>query len=169
MAPDQPERLMITEKEPALSAQDQADATQDVISREDILLAQLKDMTVQKADLERRLHDRVHEIVLLTRIIRDLEATIARDRKRLEWFRQVLIIFTKRYSRSRKGWLMKFLPSHFTFKNIKLSLKRRNLFDDSLYTKIYPDVMAHNIDPLRHYILHGVNEGRIISRDTPHD
>jgi hypothetical protein len=160
---------MILKKELTSSAQDQADAAQESSSREDMLLAQLKDMTAQKTALEKRVQDRFHEIVLLTRIIKDHEATIAGDGRKLEWFRQVLAVFTKQSSKSRYAWIMKWLPANFGQKRIKASLKKQNLFDADTYTAIYPDVLAHNIDPFRHYILHGVKEGRIISRDPDRD
>ena len=169
MAPEGPERSMILGKEPTSSAQDQAGAAQDSPSREDMLLAHLKDMAAQKTALEKRMQDRFHEIVLLTRIIKDHEATIARDGRKLEWFRQVLAVFTKQSSISRHAWIMKWLPAYFRQKQIKASLKKQNLFDADTYTTIYPDVLAHNIDPFRHYILHGVKEGRIISWDNNRD
>ena len=160
---------MITEKEPTPPAQDHADATQESISREDMLLAQLKDMATQKAALEKRVQDRFHEIVLLTRIIRDHEATIARDGKKLEWFRQVLAVFTKQSSKSVNARIMKWLPAYFWQKRTRTSLKKQNLFNADVYTSIYPDVLSHDIDPFRHYILHGMMEGRVISRDSAHD
>lgn len=160
---------MIPGEQPISPAQDQADAAQESISREDMLLAQLKDMAAQKAALEKRVQDRFHEIVLLTRIIRDHETTIARDGKKLEWFRQVLAVFTKQSSKSRHASIMKWLPVYYWKKRIKASLKKQNLFDADTYTTIYPDVLAHDIDPFRHYILHGVREGRIISGNSDRD
>ena len=172
---------MPDQKGPTSSAQDQSSVTQteprspdrkagqDVISREDMLLAQLKDMAAQKAALEKRLQDRFHEIVLLTRIIRDHEATIVRDGKKLEWFRQVVEVFTKQSSKSRNARIMKWLPAYFWQKRIRTLLKKKNLFDANTYINIYPDVLAHDIDPFRHYILHGVKEGRVISRSSARD
>lgn len=172
---------MPAQKGPTSSAQDQGSITRarprssdrqaerDVLSREDILLAQLKDMAAQKADLEKRMQDRFYEIVLLTRIIKNHEAVIARDRKKLEWFRQVLAVFTKQFSRSRNARIMKWLPSYFSQDRIRASLKRKDLFDPQIYTLLYPDVLVHDIDPFRHYILHGLKEGRAISKDSTCD
>jgi hypothetical protein len=41
-------------------------------------------------------------------------------------------------------------------------LARRSLFNKKRYLSRYPDVSASGVDPLRHYINHGILEGRII-------
>lgn len=172
---------MPAQKGPTSPVQDQSSVTQaelqspdskaeqDLLSREDILLAQLKDMTAQKTALEKRVQDRFHEIVLLTQIIINHETIIAHNRKKLEWFRLVMEVFTKQFSRSRSARIMKWLPSYFWQKRITKLLKKHDLFDYDIYTNIYPDVFSHDIDPLRHYILHGIKEGRVISRGATCD
>jgi uncharacterized protein YPO0396 len=39
-------------------------------------------------------------------------------------------------------------------------LKRAGLFDHDAYLKRYPDVAIAKMDPLDHYLLHGLHEGR---------
>lgn len=43
-------------------------------------------------------------------------------------------------------------------------LYRAGLFNFTGYLKLYPDVAESGIDPLLHYILHGVHEGRVLPR-----
>jgi glycosyltransferase involved in cell wall biosynthesis len=39
-------------------------------------------------------------------------------------------------------------------------IKKSGLFDEIYYLKSYPDVRKSDIDPIKHYILHGAKEGR---------
>jgi GT2 family glycosyltransferase len=39
-------------------------------------------------------------------------------------------------------------------------IRSSGLFDRAWYLETYPDVAARNVDPLRHYLRHGVREGR---------
>lgn len=41
-------------------------------------------------------------------------------------------------------------------------LAEHGLFDADRYYELYPDVRAEGMDPLRHYIIHGISEGREI-------
>ncbi|CAH0356996.1 methyltransferase domain-containing protein [Sphingobium sp. CECT 9361] len=41
-------------------------------------------------------------------------------------------------------------------------LTEYGLFDAGQYYELYPDVRAEGVDPLRHYIIHGISEGREI-------
>lgn len=40
------------------------------------------------------------------------------------------------------------------------SLRRRGIFDSEKYCDMYPDVPAAGMDPLEHYVKHGMQEGR---------
>lgn len=57
-------------------------------------------------------------------------------------------------------WWTGFLPG-FWVRRLKYDrLRRKNLFDAALYSKRYPDVVRARIDPLHHYVSHGLEEGR---------
>ena len=43
-------------------------------------------------------------------------------------------------------------------------LNRAGLFDGQAYLDLYPDVAEASMDPLRHYLLHGMEEGRTLTR-----
>lgn len=58
-------------------------------------------------------------------------------------------------------WWFALLPG-FWVRNIQSGrLRRKKLFDVGLYKKRYPDVGRSGIDPLHHYVLHGLEEGRL--------
>jgi hypothetical protein len=58
-------------------------------------------------------------------------------------------------------WWLALLPG-FWVRNIKSDrLRRKALFDTALYAKRYPDVSQSGMDPLHHYVLHGLEEGRV--------
>jgi hypothetical protein len=58
-------------------------------------------------------------------------------------------------------WWCSLLPGGWV-RNIKSSRLRRNaLFDSRLYAKRYPDIGRSGMDPLHHYVLHGLEEGRL--------
>ena len=40
------------------------------------------------------------------------------------------------------------------------SLRRTGLFDEEAYLQAYPDVAKVNLDPIQHFVLHGLEEGR---------
>jgi hypothetical protein len=125
-------------------------------------------LTSQNIALEKRLQDRFQEIAALTRIIRERDARIKQADRQLEWFRRVLSAFTKGFSPLRKSGIKAWLPYFYIRKKIRFSLKREKLFDPDIYIALYPDVSGKHIDPFRHYILHGIQEGRKISKDIDH-
>lgn len=51
-------------------------------------------------------------------------------------------------------------PVNTSLQNIKLKMLSEKLFDADYYLKCYPDVKKSGIDPLEHYIIHGLKEGR---------
>jgi len=48
----------------------------------------------------------------------------------------------------------------FSLYKIRKILKKSELFDQAYYLKKYPDVRQADIDPIKHYLLHGYKEGR---------
>ncbi len=52
------------------------------------------------------------------------------------------------------------LPHRLKMHKIEQSLSRQELFDERSYLAIHPDVAASGSNPLEHYLLHGIREGR---------
>lgn len=114
--------------------------------------------------LEQRLQERFREIAALTRILQERDVAIDREVARTEWLRQVLSTLTRGLSTSPKSRLLSILPAFIRQKHQKSALKAANLFDADIYAQDHPDVAASSMDPLRHYIEHGIREGRTIKR-----
>lgn len=60
-------------------------------------------------------------------------------------------------------WWWALLPYPWRRRKELGRLKSRALFDPVDYLDRYPDVAAEGMDPLRHYILHGMEEGRTLA------
>lgn len=66
-------------------------------------------------------------------------------------------------ARSRRGLfgrLAQLLPNAFWRKSHLRKLRRKGLFDGASYCYRYPDVKNGRLDPLYHFLAHGVHEGR---------
>ena len=88
------------------------------------------------------------------------------------WFDQVLSYSHRdQLSLPVAAWLNRFKPElvGLDFTNNEIleypyppdALRLPRMFDDELYLRLNPDVRAANMDPRRHYLLHGAAEGRL--------
>ncbi len=125
---------------------------------------EVEKLSGEKSVLEQRLHERFREIGGLTRLIQERDQYIAEIKGQQEWLRRVAALLTRDFSASGKRRILNWLPAYFSHQRQKALLKKRNLFDCSAYASIYPDVATSKIDPLRHYINHGILESRVTKR-----
>lgn len=104
--------------------------------------------------VERQLTARFDEIAHLTNLLagEGLKSEIANSN--FSWLRQVNQL-TQGFP---KWWII--LPKAFRLRKEHARYKRAGLFDAQGYLDLYPDVAADGMDPVRHYILHGMMEGR---------
>lgn len=58
-------------------------------------------------------------------------------------------------------WWMQFLPLSYRERMVRRRLARRGLFDSDAYLSRYDDVARSGMNPLQHYIRHGIYEGRM--------
>ncbi|OXJ15735.1 methyltransferase domain-containing protein [Burkholderia sp. HI2500] len=126
--------------------------------------ARLSELAAQKAVSEDRLHERFREIGGLTRLIQERDQHISSMAMQIEWLCRVISVLTKGFSTSSKARALAWLPAYFSHKWQKVSLKKQGLFDSDDYVATYPDVLEGRADPLRHYINHGIKEGRIVKK-----
>lgn len=49
---------------------------------------------------------------------------------------------------------------YYKYKKMYKTIKQSGLFDSKYYLFTYPDIRKQDIDPIKHYILHGAKEGR---------
>lgn len=59
----------------------------------------------------------------------------------------------------------RFMPPEWRRRRQLRILRDRGLFDSERYVQRFPDVSEANVDPLLHYVMHGMNEGRQIGID----
>ncbi|AOJ30641.1 methyltransferase domain-containing protein [Burkholderia metallica] len=136
----------------------------DSAERQRTFEARLADVAAQKATSDDRLHERFREIGGLTRLIQERDQHISSMTMQIEWLCRVISVLTKGFSTSTKARALAWLPAYFSHKWQKVSLKEQGLFDSDDYVATYPDVLEGRTDPLRHYINHGIKEGRIVKK-----
>lgn len=118
------------------------------------LESQVEQFRFDRARLEERISERFQEIATLTRMLR--QQTINADARaaQIDWIKQVVDIMM------HKDRWMSLLPARWHQAWILRKLARRELFDGASYLADYPDVAEVGMNPLRHYVLHGMHEGR---------
>jgi SAM-dependent methyltransferase len=107
---------------------------------------------------EQALAERFNETAVLTRLLLEREEANDRELAAREWLRE---IHAELASRPRWWALM---PGPWQHRRFQRRLLDRGLFDARGYLELYPDVAAARMEPLRHFILHGMNEGRRLTR-----
>ncbi len=101
-----------------------------------------------------RLTDRFAETAHLTRLFRESEQNAAEHKEQAEWLRQI----NASMQTVPQWWA--FMPLRWRRQRELRRLQRKGLFNGQAYLARYPDVATTGMDPLRHYILHGLAEGR---------
>lgn len=81
---------------------------------------------------------------------------VEKQKANAEWLRQVHAAL-----RSTPFW-WRLLPPSWRRRRENRRLLSRGLFDEQKYIARYPEVAAARLNPLRHYIMHGLSEGRQI-------
>jgi hypothetical protein len=84
------------------------------------------------------------------------ERRLKEARQEMEWLRELAMSTLE----PAKHWWWRFMPDAWQQERKNNRLKRRGLFDARAYQERNPDVLAEGIDPLRHYLMHGMREGR---------
>jgi len=111
----------------------------------------------EKIAVEGRLSERFGEIAVMTRLLGEKE----QEAERAEWLRQVsAVLLNGSGSNTVKGRLLSLLPASIRLAKQQKMLKRKGIFDADAYLAAYPDVADAGLDPLTHYIRHGLPEGR---------
>lgn len=134
----------LTEKDCALSE------LEEQLTEKDRALYILEEQLTEK-DLTRfALEDRATE---MSRMLHSLEMRVDQKDRQLSWLR-CLYEFIEA---NEMGW-KSLLPGHR--ERMTRALQRKGHFDADAYLSRYADVAESRMDPLRHYILHGMPEGR---------
>lgn len=109
-------------------------------------------------EAEKSISERFDEIASLTRFLSEAEAAGRQAAEHREWLAEIHAQLAK----SPKWWVL--LPQAWRASRQLDLLRRASLFDGASYLNLYPDVASEGMDPLRHFILHGMKEGRRLTR-----
>ena len=114
-----------------------------------------------KADLQRAessVKARFHELKILTELLESAERNCVAAASQREWLVKTYSVLANR------PWWWSLMPREWGRRREHDRLKRKRLFDARRYLELYPDVASNGMDPVRHYILHGMLEGRTLAR-----
>ncbi len=136
---------------------EQAQSSQDELEAKHLsMLTELKFLRKALAESERRQEQGLGELVILTRKLQGKEQLEENESNRVEWLRNVLLVLT------RLPWSWYFFPPKMRRVRELNLLRNRGFFDANAYLARYPDVLATGLDPLRHYVRHGMMEDRLL-------
>jgi hypothetical protein len=94
------------------------------------------------------------EIAQLTRMLRQSEEDMSATQDDIQWLQSVADLLS-----NYPAW-WHFLPRKWLDKRIHRRLATRGLFNKQTYLERYPDVAAAGLEPLQHYLSHGMAEKR---------
>ena len=130
----------------------------------DQLDAELKQLQVAKQSLEsarvvadQKLADRFSEIARLTAMLADESVKVDQTHANAEWLRSALQLAAS----FPKWWVI--MPRKWRRKREHARYRNSGLLDAERYLEAYPDVAEYGMDPVRHYVLHGMGENRNIA------
>lgn len=112
------------------------------------------------ADEERL--ERFRELARMAELVMRTERDFARATKLKDWLQQLSV-----HLMDRPTW-WSLLPRSRRQRQERKALRREKIFDAQDYLAAHPDVKANGMDPLRHYLNHGIDEGRSRSVSMGH-
>jgi hypothetical protein len=156
----------LKERQAAFAAEQQAGAADSAAMAKQVkqVLAVLEtsrhEMASRLSQAERAMKQQADEIEALKALVDEKQGEAHHERENAEHLRQVA-------AGEIASAVAGLLNGHgsplwwpFRLRRQVALLKRSGLFDAEWYLREYPDVAEAGIDPLRHYIEHGVKEGR---------
>lgn len=105
-----------------------------------------------------RIDERFEELATVSKLLRTAEREVEKENERRAWMTEVLMQLS-----TRPAW-WSFLPRKWQQKRQLDRIERRGLFSGSSYLQRYPDVAQEGMNPLMHFIVHGMDEGRDLPR-----
>jgi len=102
--------------------------------------------------------NRFEEVATLTALLKESETTVDTFSQQREWLANVVMTYA-----NRPAW-WGLMPKNWVRRRLHERLLRKSLFNAEAYLALYPDVAGSEIDPVDHYVLHGMGEGRTLVR-----
>jgi len=107
-----------------------------------------------QAAAERRVAEQTEELIRLSAMLSQEKDRAEGTAGQAEWLREMMHVA----ERMPKWWAL--MPEGWRRKREHEAYRRAGLFDAQQYLQNYPDVAADGMDPVWHYIHHGMAEGR---------
>jgi hypothetical protein len=107
---------------------------------------------------EQRITEQTQELARMTALLSQQSSRVEGIERHAEWLRDL----TKISEQMPKWWSL--MPSSWRRKREHEAYRRAGIFNAEQYLELYPDVSMVGMDPVRHYILHGMAEGRTLFR-----
>ena len=160
--------LQELEKSVEDAAQARARLAEELETERNRAKAELEQLRREKRTAEGRLAERFGEIAIMTRLLGEKEDAARASAEQADWLRQVsALLLNGSAGGSLKARLAAFVPAPIRRKQQMALMKRSGMFDPNAYLAAYPDVAEAGLDPLWHYINHGIGEGRQFHPNQP--
>ena len=124
-----------------------------------LLNRQLEEAEEKASLLAESAYDRSREIASLSSMLHQTEQALGAQEKRRHQIAEIAATLVRGLGSGRSLWT-RWLPVAGKADRLAKSLKEKGVFDPDAYLEAYPDVAAAGEHPLRHYLIHGVREGR---------
>jgi len=95
------------------------------------------------------------QLTVLNRLYRNTAAENDMLAVQVEWLKKAVNALN-----AKRRWWWWFVPGWLLRSALFRRLKRREIFDEASYKLANPDVAKAGLDPLRHYVFEGMQEGR---------
>lgn len=105
----------------------------------------------EKRELQEVIDRRFNELAKVSQLLLDSRTELGEK----TWFQEL----SSALIRPNPIW-WSIMPRQWRLRQRNKKLRQLGLFDCSAYLRRYPDVAAEGVDPLRHYLSHGLGEGR---------
>lgn len=123
--------------------------------------SKLVDAARARADLQTaqsNLKARQQELTVMAKQLEKIEKANSIAAEQRAWLVELYTVLA-----SRPSW-WGLMPQEWRSRREHDLLQRNKLFNAKRYLERYPDVSAAGMDPVRHYIMHGMKEGRQFDR-----
>jgi len=111
------------------------------------------------ADAESSLSERFSEIARITNKLLEKDVLARKFEEHATWLHSMALILVPA-SRSWRSRVSAWLPLAIHRTRQMDRLHRERVFDSAAYLAAHPDVARASAEPFRHYLAHGIREGR---------
>lgn len=127
----------------------------------DMLHQAIREANQARDETEEQLQERYREIVTLSRKLAMEAAAAETLKRRTERLKRIALTFEAGGARGRFANLLDMImPWRWHLARIRRRMEKGGAFDGEAYLAANPDVAQAGMDPLKHYLAHGLDENR---------